>query len=48
VRPLAEELRALDERLPARAATGPLAEMRAAVARHLTARAVRLGQDPEG
>jgi hypothetical protein len=47
VRPLAEELRALDERLPARTATGALADVRAAIARHLTARAARLAQDPE-
>lgn len=48
IKPLADELRELDERLPPSAATGPLAELRAAIARHLTARAARLGQDSGG
>jgi hypothetical protein len=47
IRPLADELHALEGRLPARGATGPLAELRAAIARHLTARADRLARDPE-
>jgi hypothetical protein len=47
IKPLAEELRALEERLPRSTSTGPLAELRAAIARHLTARAERLGRDPE-
>ena len=47
IKPLADELRELEQRLPDAASTGPLAELRAAIARHLTARAARLGQDPE-
>ena len=42
-----QTVRALDDRLPARAAAGALAELRGAIARHLTARSVRLGQDAE-
>jgi hypothetical protein len=47
IKPLAEELRELEQRLPVSLATGPLAEVRAAIARHLTARAARLARDPE-
>ena len=47
IKPLADELGELERRLPSGSATGALAEVRAAIARHLTARAARLGQDPE-
>ncbi len=45
IRPLAEELRELEARFPA-GATGPLAELRQAIARHLEARAARVAEDP--
>ena len=45
IRPLADELAELDARLGP-APSGPLAEIRDALARHLTARANRLANDP--
>lgn len=47
IKPLADELRELEERLPGASSSGPLAELRAAIARHLTARAARLAHEPE-
>jgi hypothetical protein len=46
VRPLDEELRALEARLGPQARTGALAELAAAIARRLTARAAELASDP--
>ena len=45
IRPLAEELRDLDERFRAAERVGPLAELRDAIARHLAARAARLAEE---
>jgi hypothetical protein len=47
-KPLSEELAELEERLGRAGASGPLAEVRAAIARHLTARAARVGADGAG
>lgn len=46
IRPLEEELRALDERLGPEVTNEPLRELRAAIERHLIRRAARLAEDP--
>lgn len=46
IRPLEEELRALDERIGPEVTNEPLRELRAAIERHLTRRAASLAQDP--
>jgi hypothetical protein len=49
VRPLDQELRELASRFGPGALEGPRADLHAAIARHLTARAARLGaEEPEG
>jgi hypothetical protein len=46
VKPLEQELRDLEARFGAGRVDGPLGELRAALARHLAARAARLAEDP--
>lgn len=46
IRPLEEEIRALDERFGPTDVGAPLADLRAAIVRHLQRRAARLAQDP--
>ena len=47
VRPVAEELADLEERLPAAARVGALADLHAAIVRHLTVRAARVSGPSE-